>query len=100
MGMRFVQKMKLILLLLSLTISTIPASANQTTREQVRYYKSRCIVRVIEAESFYDKLVFVKDVLAKCSCEANNISQGLDIDECKVPRTLGTANAKKHFSWD
>ena len=95
-----IPEMKLILLLLSLTISTIPANANEETRAKVKDYKKACIVGMIEHKSFYDTFILVNDVRTKCSCLANNLVQGLDTDACKAPRTIEKRAAEKYFSWN
>ena len=100
MDVIFTPEMKLILLLLSLTISTIPANANEDTRAKVKNYKQLCIIGIIESDSFYDKFVLVNDVRRKCSCVANNVVQGLDADECKPPKVITKDAADKHFSWN
>ena len=100
MSVIFAPEMKLILLLLSLTISTISANANEKTREEVKNYKAQCYILSMEDHAFNGKFVLVSDIRRKCSCLANNFVQGLDTDVCKPPRTLEKREAEKYFSWD
>ena len=100
MGVIFAPEMKLILLLLSLTISTISANANEKTRAEVKHYKEQCYILPMEDHRWNDDFVLVSDIRRKCSCLSNNFVQGLDVDVCTVPRTLEKREAEKYFSWD
>ena len=98
--MSFVHEMKLILLLLSLTISTLPTSASEKTREKVKYHKDRCIIGYIEDKKIRDKFIFVDELRTSCSCFANKIVQGLDTDECGGPKSVKKKDIFRYFSWD